>query len=67
MTEMNITNRVLDTLPVGVSLLLYDAMWSCRENPPADWPTAAYSLLWRADLAAQSRIIDKVSKHFSLG
>lgn len=59
MTEMNITMRVLDTLPVGISLLLYDALWACRENPPADWPAEAYNLLWRSDLVAQSQI-DKV-------
>lgn len=59
MTEMNITNRILDTLPVGISLLLYDALWSCREHPPPDWPAVAYTLLWRADLAAQSQIVER--------
>lgn len=56
MTEMNITTKVLDSLPVGISLLLYDALWTCRENPPTSWTAAAYNLMWRADLAAQSQI-----------
>lgn len=59
MTEMGITTRVLDNFPAGVALFLYDAIWSCRENPPTNWPPAAYILLWRGDLAAQSQILDK--------
>lgn len=59
MTEMNITTRVLDSLPAGISLMFYDAIWSCRENPPTNWPPAAYNLLWRADLAAQSQILER--------
>lgn len=59
MTEMKITTRLLDSFPAGISLLLYDAIWSCREKPPADWPPAAYNLLWRADLAAQSQILER--------
>ena len=40
-------------LPAGISLILNDAIYSCRTNPPADWPEAAYRLIVRQDLAAQ--------------
>ncbi|KAL3278076.1 hypothetical protein HHI36_013420 [Cryptolaemus montrouzieri] len=59
MTQMNITTKVLDTLPFGLYLYIYNALWKCRENPPADWPYEAYLLIWREDLAFQSMKIAK--------
>ncbi|XP_038722804.1 anaphase-promoting complex subunit 1 [Tripterygium wilfordii] len=41
----------LDSLPSGVSLPLRHALDKCRESPPTDWPSAAYVLLGREDLA----------------
>lgn len=57
MIEMGITTRMLDTLPPSIALFLYDAIWSCRENPSTNFPPSAYSLLWRGDLAAQAQIL----------
>ncbi|CAH0559464.1 unnamed protein product [Brassicogethes aeneus] len=59
MVDMGITLSYLDTLPVGIYLLLYSALWMCRENPPSDWPAEAYRLLWREDLAAQALKLKK--------
>ncbi|KAL8144559.1 hypothetical protein V2J09_017591 [Rumex salicifolius] len=41
----------IDMLPVCVSLPLRHALDKCRESPPANWPSAAYVLLGREDLA----------------
>jgi len=47
------TRRELLTLPAGIALLLNDAIYSCRSDPPSDWPEPAYRLIVRQDLAAQ--------------
>lgn len=62
MAEMGFTNRHLDCLPIGINLLLHNALWFSRECPPLDWPTETYNLLHRSDLAAQAEAIDKVNK-----
>ncbi|KAK5650992.1 hypothetical protein RI129_002021 [Pyrocoelia pectoralis] len=59
MTEMGVTNRDLDTYPIGIKLLLYGALWKCREKPPVDWSPEAYNLLQRTDLAAQAELVKK--------
>jgi anaphase-promoting complex subunit 1 len=53
MAEMGMTRRELQTLPAGIALLLNDAIYSCRSDPPSDWPESAYRLIVRQDLAAQ--------------
>ncbi|XP_053998022.1 anaphase-promoting complex subunit 1 [Hylaeus anthracinus] len=50
--EMGMTKKDLDILPPGVSLLLKDVMYRCRERPPSNWPMQAYELVDRQDLAA---------------
>jgi hypothetical protein len=47
------TRRELQTLPAGIALLLNDAIYSCRSDPPSNWPESAYRLIVRQDLAAQ--------------
>uniref|UniRef100_A0A1Y1M734 Uncharacterized protein n=1 Tax=Photinus pyralis TaxID=7054 RepID=A0A1Y1M734_PHOPY len=59
MTEMGVTNRDLDTYPIGIKLLFYGALWKCRESPPVNWSPEAYNLLQRTDLAAQAELIKK--------
>ncbi|KAF5273421.1 hypothetical protein FQA39_LY07438 [Lamprigera yunnana] len=59
MTEMGITSRDLDSFPAGINLLLYSALWKCREKPPMDWCSEAYNLLQRSDLAAQAQLVKK--------
>ncbi|XP_050315622.1 anaphase-promoting complex subunit 1 [Anthonomus grandis grandis] len=58
MVEMKIDTRYIETLPIGLYFLLYNALWKCRENPPTDWPLEAYHLLWRDDLVAQAQKIE---------
>ncbi|XP_076165385.1 anaphase promoting complex subunit 1 isoform X2 [Ptiloglossa arizonensis] len=50
--EMDMTKKDLEILPPGVSLLLKDVMYRCRERPPSNWPMEAYELVDRQDLAA---------------
>ncbi|XP_057330298.1 anaphase-promoting complex subunit 1 [Microplitis mediator] len=50
--EMGLDKKDLDILPPGVSILLRDVMYRCRELPPSNWPAAAYELVDRQDLAA---------------
>lgn len=47
-----VTRRELQTFPAGIALLLNDAIYSCRRDPPSDWPESAYRLIVRQDLAA---------------
>ncbi|XP_046664707.1 anaphase-promoting complex subunit 1 isoform X3 [Homalodisca vitripennis] len=46
------TRRDLTVLPAGLALILNDAIHRVREDPPPDWPEAAYRLIGRQDLAA---------------
>ena len=41
----------LDTLPSGVSLFFQESLYSCKIDPPGDWPLEAYILIEREDLA----------------
>ena len=43
----------LEVLPLGVAVLLQDAICACRHHAPPNWPTAAYRLIGREDLARQ--------------
>ncbi|KAK9884562.1 hypothetical protein WA026_007405 [Henosepilachna vigintioctopunctata] len=59
MTQMKISTKVLDTLPFGLYLYLYNSIWKCREYPPANWPPESYLLIWREDLASQTMKMKK--------
>lgn len=43
----------LEVLPLGVAVPLQDAIRACRHCSPPNWPTAAYRLIGREDLARQ--------------
>ncbi|KAK6181291.1 hypothetical protein SNE40_009178 [Patella caerulea] len=62
MTELGMTARDLDCLPVGVALPFREAIMNCRCSPPFDWPEKAYVLIGREDLT-NSLIVQK--KHVS--
>lgn len=49
--ELGMNKKDLETLPPGVSLLLKDIMYRCRERPPSNWPMQAYELVDRQDLS----------------
>ncbi|XP_033359600.1 anaphase-promoting complex subunit 1 isoform X2 [Bombus vosnesenskii] len=50
--ELGMNKKDLETLPPGVSLLLKDIMYRCRERPPSNWPMQVYELVDRQDLSA---------------
>lgn len=52
--ERNITLSILDGLPLSVSSPLLEAIRTCQNNPPYDWPPEAYLLIGRNDLAKLS-------------
>ncbi|KAF9092709.1 Anaphase-promoting complex subunit 1 [Mortierella sp. AD031] len=49
--EENFTTTQLDQLPFGISVPLREALWKCRNNPPADMDSNALSFIGRNDLA----------------
>lgn len=59
MTEAGIKSCDLDSFPIGINLLLHNALWLCREQPPMDWNSDMYNLLLRLDLANQAESNDK--------
>lgn len=66
--ELGITSRDMDSFPIAIKLLLHEALFKCRENPPSDWPASAYNLLQRNDLAAQKEMLlrDKIENSLNL-
>ncbi|XP_059145256.1 anaphase-promoting complex subunit 1-like isoform X2 [Physella acuta] len=51
MTELDLTQRDIDCLPVGISVPMREACLICRSQPPSDWPQSAYILIGRQDLS----------------
>lgn len=52
LVSLGYSSADLLTLPAGLSVPLFDAILACREDPPLDWPSPAYELIGRRDLAA---------------
>ncbi|XP_071867310.1 anaphase promoting complex subunit 1 isoform X1 [Bombus fervidus] len=62
--ELGMNKKDLETLPPGISLLLKDIMYRCRERPPSNWPMEAYELVDRQDLSALGEHLkSSVSNH----
>lgn len=55
------TKEDLDVLPPAISLMIRDVMHRCRECPSTNWPTRAYELIDRQDLAALDKHSSKQS------
>ncbi|CAB4461982.1 unnamed protein product [Rhizophagus irregularis] len=51
MVKFGFTSKDIESLPFGIALPLREAIRKCKENPPEDWPEAAYILIGREDLA----------------
>ncbi|CAG2230501.1 APC1 [Mytilus edulis] len=51
MTELGMTKRDLERLPIGIALPFREAIFHCRCNPPSDWPEEAYVLIGRQDIS----------------
>ncbi|XP_029167221.1 anaphase-promoting complex subunit 1 isoform X2 [Nylanderia fulva] len=60
--EMGMTKEDLEILPPVISLMIKDVMHKCRESPPSNWPTHAYELVDRQDLAALDKHLKPSSK-----
>ncbi|GAX79203.1 hypothetical protein CEUSTIGMA_g6643.t1 [Chlamydomonas eustigma] len=46
------SQKVLETLPLGVALPLREALHRLRPDPPSGWPITIYALIGREDMAA---------------
>lgn len=51
MVKRSFTLNDLDMLPSAVSLFLQESLYTCKIDPPGDWPLEAYILIEREDLA----------------
>lgn len=51
MVDARYSRGDLELLPPEVALPLHDALQSCRERPPRGWPSEAYDMLGRNDIA----------------
>ena len=51
-SKLGLTKQELETLPPGISIPLWDAIFYTKKNPPAGWSTESYSLISRDDLVA---------------
>lgn len=45
MVKFGFTSKDIESLPFGIALPLREAIRKCKENPPEDWPEAAYILI----------------------
>lgn len=45
----------LQSLPVGITLNLKEALYRCRDNPESNWSAETYELIDRPDLASLLR------------
>lgn len=55
-----ITQDVMQTFPPGVSMIIHEALYFCRDNPGFGWSKEAYKLAMRHDLASLCRQNSKV-------
>lgn len=51
LTKLGITVEDMYTLPVGVALVIQDAILHCRNRPQSNWKEKVYNLIGRQDLA----------------
>lgn len=52
MDFLDVEKTTLETLPPGVSIPFWDAIFRCRHNPGNDWSASCYSLIGRTELTA---------------
>ncbi|KAK0047655.1 anaphase-promoting complex subunit 1 [Biomphalaria pfeifferi] len=51
MSELNLSQRDIDCLPIGMSIPMREACLICRSEPRSDWPKNVYILIGRQDLS----------------
>ena len=56
MLDEGMNHTELNTIPPGVALPILEAINLTRQSPPPDWPSLAYQLIWREDLAKMQDI-----------
>ncbi|GMH71404.1 hypothetical protein TL16_g05640 [Triparma laevis f. inornata] len=50
----------LHNVPPGVVVPILEAIHETRQNPPSDWPAAAYHLIGREDMSKMQAVADKM-------
>ncbi|GMI26641.1 hypothetical protein TeGR_g303, partial [Tetraparma gracilis] len=56
MLDEGVGHTELANIPPGVALPILEAINKTRQAPPANWPSSAYGLIWREDLARMQDI-----------
>lgn len=68
-SKLGLTKQDLETLPSGISIPLWDAIFYTKKNPPAGWSTESYSLISRDDLVALDNFdnirYNSLNKHYT--
>ncbi|XP_034943915.1 anaphase-promoting complex subunit 1 [Chelonus insularis] len=65
--ELGMKKEDLNLLPTGIALMIKDVMHRCRERPPPNWPTEAYELVDRQDLAALEKHLNATKSDIEPG
>ena len=58
MDTLSIQPSHLDTFPHGLSIILWESIFSCRSDPPSEWPSSRLSLIGRSDLLSTCQLSD---------
>lgn len=62
MVSVELTPADLDCLPIAVAIPLRESLWACRHQPPPHWPSVAYELMGREDLACSTGESSELSR-----
>lgn len=55
LAEEGISLSDLETFPVSLCLPMWDCVAHCQQNPPSSWPSSAYDIIGRNDIAKSLR------------
>ncbi|XP_050663592.1 anaphase-promoting complex subunit 1-like [Leptidea sinapis] len=61
--QRGLTPREMDKLPPALGLLLFTIFSRCKLEPPLAWPSDAYRLIMREDLALQAEMLEKIKSN----
>ena len=64
MDSLTIEPSHLDTFPHGLSIILWESIFSCRSDPPSEWPSSRLSLIGRSDLLSTCQLSDGQLSNF---
>ena len=54
MDKLGMRQHDLQSVPAGISLILWESTFECRKDPSSDWSNSCYALIGRSDLLTVS-------------